>query len=405
MFLKPSVASSHQPLLWEDPIFSYPQAALDLPILLFGCSLFIFIAGFFFFPSAKSLNDWFYFIVTPLTLLNAKKINWHVFQKDALVLLFLAYLTYCSFTDFWSSSLSMGKLFKPFVQSLVLVVFFLSIQLTRHLPKSLLKSFVEWFFWISALSATISIYMWYAHNPWGSSLFGFFRATHPILSDWVYGIPILIAMHGLMTHSFSKKTLLRSMLAIPSLMYILLTQSRGPVVALVAAIFLLLLYYRNLRALGILLLLLAVIGFDHTLVTRSFDTVFFRQAIWKTVFSTSLEHPLLGHGYMAKLRVETINQVFSHAHNVYLEIFYLGGVVGFLLQSLLIIFALVRAWQHRESRIMNIITAIFIFGLLCLTTDGDRLVENPRELWINFWLPLFAIMAYTSSKPDPYRLK
>jgi O-antigen ligase len=385
-----------------DSALYHQRKALDLPLLLFGLALFVFAAGFFFFPNPKSLSDWFYAIVIPLTVLNAGKINWMMLRRDKLVGLLLGYFAYCMLSSLWSADFSWLLFAKTLVQPMILMFFFLAVQLSRELPKELLQSFVTVFLWISAISAFCSIAFWYIHNPWDSRLYGFFRTTHPILSDWAYGIPVLIAMYRFVNHRSIAAALGYLALSAPLIAYILLTQSRGPVLALAGTILFFLVQYRNIRSFSILAAFIFVVALDHTMLSRSFDTVFFREAIWKTVFHAALDHPLFGYGYLTSVKVHAMNQIFSHAHNVYLEIFFLGGIVGLLLQSALILGTLQRAWQHRQSATMRMLATILVFGLLCFCTDGSRLLETPREFWMNFWLPLFAIIAYSYSMKDMY---
>jgi hypothetical protein len=36
---------------------------------------------------------------------------------------------------------------------------------------------------------------------------------------------------------------------------------------------------------------------------------------------------------------------------------------------------------------------VLLVGLLCMLTDGDRLLHAPRGIWFYFWLPVGVLMA------------
>lgn len=66
-----------------------------------------------------------------------------------------------------------------------------------------------------------------------------------------------------------------------------------------------------------------------------------RAAIWKKAVQLISEKPLLGYGFERKIAVtSSADELYSHAHNAYLQYWYIAGIVGiglFLLLNILVI--------------------------------------------------------------------
>jgi hypothetical protein len=40
---------------------------------------------------------------------------------------------------------------------------------------------------------------------------------------------------------------------------------------------------------------------------------------------------------------------------------------------------------------------MLLVGLLCMLTDGDRLLHAPRGIWFYFWLPVGVLLAHEAA--------
>lgn len=361
---------------------------------LYFWSFWVFIAGFFFFPSAKMQNSFFYYILIPFFILNIQQMQWREAFKNKHFYPIAAYLTYTIISCFWSSNFTSSGLFDVISHVIYLMVFYMMVSLILQLPPIMLKKLLNLFLIVASISGAISIVMWYAHNPFNTRLFGYFRATHPILADWAYGIPAVILCYQFITQKENKKSLVALLAALPLLAFILLTQSRGPIVALAVIFTILAFTVRNKRSYTCILLLLLAVLINLPMIQRIEITVPYRAYIWTTVFKNSLQHFWFGAGYLAdkSVNVTSLNLVFTHAHNIYLEAFFFGGIVGLGLLLWAIIKALLIATKNRSNPIYFVTGLTFIYGLVCVFTDGARIINNPHELWLCFWFPLFTLI-------------
>lgn len=367
---------------------------LKLKHCLFLFSLFVFFAGFFLFPNSKLLNTWYYATVIPLTLLNLDSIHWKNNLKDLGIYIVGLYFIYCLLSGLWSQSFSLDKLFDLFKHILYLINFFLAAVILQKMPKKIIEQAITLLIIAAVISSIISIVMWYSYNPTHTRLVGFFRSQHSIASSWLMGFPLFICLHYYLSLTSTKKAIYYLVLALPMLAYVLLTQSRGPLVAFVLTAILFLLYHRNRRSLYLIAIVIFLIGVNKPLFLRSMITFTFRQHIWETVWQQAWQQPWFGYGYLTSVKVNTLNTVFAHAHNVYLQIFFLGGLVGLFIQSLFMGRALWIGWQNRSNQFIATTSLILIFALLCMLSDGGRLITNPKEIWMSFWLPLFVLLTY-----------
>lgn len=190
---------------------------------------------------------------------------------------------------------------------------------------------------------------------------------------------------------------------IPAVMLVM-TQSRGPLLALVL-VTLTTLRWRRLapRALwlGALLALLAALMLIFTpvgeLLLLRFESLSnesgLRISIWHHVLTEVSLHPLFGLGFNHELNF--INYDGTHistAHSVYLGTLYKGGAVGLALLALLLGFGLRCALRAYRSE-YRLDAALYLFMLLFIASQGMFMISNPRETWILIWLPLAIVFS------------
>jgi O-antigen ligase len=183
------------------------------------------------------------------------------------------------------------------------------------------------------------------------------------------------------------------------LVMLLLTQSRGPLIALIIALcctlHLKVFTRRNLIA-AIALVIVVALVFTVTPVGDMLLARFeelgtqsgLRISIWRHTLTEIVNQPWLGRG--ASYELNFINYSGEHittTHSVYLGALLKGGIIGLLLLLALIARGLWQAWRKRrdDSRYG---LAMLIFALVFMASQGMFIISNPRETWILFWLPL-----------------
>ena len=104
-------------------------------------------------------------------------------------------------------------------------------------------------------------------------------------------------------------------------------------------------------------------------------------------------------------RYAAYGKLFDHAHNGYLATLRDGGLIGLALLAVLLGVALHWAWQLYRHRGERIYLALLLYGMTSLAMDYDRLLREPREVWLFFWLPLALIMAAHPVRHEPVSVR
>lgn len=189
------------------------------------------------------------------------------------------------------------------------------------------------------------------------------------------------------------------------LITLLLTQSRGPLIAFIAAFVLLFIInpsykskhiFYGVAIVSVIIALVFLTNFHHIFINRldsSYQQSFIRFGIWKNAVEIASEKPFFGWGYDKNLVfVNSVGQNISTTHTIYLSSFLKGGVVGFTLLMSVIAFGLVQLRKH--IRVQHKTEAsIFIFSLIYYMTQGMFIIGNPQEFWFLFWFPLAIVLS------------
>ncbi len=182
------------------------------------------------------------------------------------------------------------------------------------------------------------------------------------------------------------------------LVMLLLTQSRGPIIALVLAVGCTLHLHvftrRNLliaAALAVLVALLLVMTPVGDMLLARFEELGtqsgLRLSIWHHTLSEMASQPWLGRGFSYEL--DFINYSGEHittTHSVYMGALLKGGIVGLLLLLAIIACGLWQAWRkrHTDSRYS---LAILFYALVFMASQDVYHQQSPGNL-VLFWLPL-----------------
>ena len=196
---------------------------------------------------------------------------------------------------------------------------------------------------------------------------------------------------------------------VTSVALMLMTQSRGPVGALVLILALLSVQRRSpgdaiLCAFAIVASGLAIWQFDLlAIIANRVDAPNYRLEIWTSAVSLIRDHIFFGQGLGTSADIPFIETsgstvVVSHSHSTFIETFRVGGLIGGGLFVAMLI-------QLAASRIRNRQRPSFydywlVFGLLCLCSNGRHPVIRPSIEWFAFWIPFF-LACYLPTPDDP----
>jgi O-antigen ligase len=376
----------------------------------------VFFLGFFFFPSSKSHDNFFYIAVAfPfLILIFMKKVALRSFFSSRIFLLSTIFLVYMFSTLFWSDTYQPSDISKYGRRVLYVLIFLgVTIHLVQTYPH-FIQRMLELLCWTAAIFAVGYIVFYYSQHPFPQSrLYGFGQLSNPIMASSVYGIASIACIYLFQQQHTVKTKLLYLGVSIVLFLYILLTQSRGPLLAWGITIFGWTIlesfphgkgegrYHHKLRLVLLLICALGIVLFiryPDFFKSRIFRSNVPRLEIWEQSLSQAKNKPYFGHGLNADTRVilsgsKIKNRLMLHHHSVYMTTLFYGGVVGLFLLIALIGLAIRQGLTRTVKLQKFLLTCMLLFGALCIVTDGNTLLRHPKPVWIFFWFPVALIAA------------
>ncbi|MGD8615028.1 MAG: O-antigen ligase family protein [Gammaproteobacteria bacterium] len=366
----------------------------------------VFVAGYFLTTNAVDQYKFLVgFVFVPGLLLLPRL--YRVLSDDVVLQLAGVYLLYLLFTGLWAPSPDYAALATSALQA-GLILFFMALTafLSGCEPK--------WFdvvlacaILIAAGNALLSILLWEdLGNFTVSRLVGLGTLREPNSAGAVYGLYGLLAIGWL---GRTKSRPLKAALYLSGfvlLAFLLLTQSRGAIIAAVVGLALLLVLNLRDRPLIHLLALLASVAVSLLLSPELDDRSLLRSLTWDIrldFWADSIPHiadaPLFGSGYLSGLTVHSdiSGEEYTNWHNSYLAALRDGGLIGLTLLLGFLAVALHRAWRIGRATGDYALLALLCFGLIYMLSNTDALITRPRELWPVLWFPLGLLAA----RPQP----
>ncbi len=359
------------------------------------------LIGFFSLPKTyeHALFVFFRSVVFALACLSLPFVVRHL-GHSRLFHVLLAYLGYMLATAFWSQppieydtwregAWQVGRL-------VVLLISFIvaTVALRRKLEPAFevaLKAVTV----VAGAVALVSIFYWYSRHPFPASrLYGLGAIRNPTLTAGLFGVFAVMAC-GYMVKAPRLGLRLAFALHFAVLAaYVVLTQSRAPVAALLVSGAVLLLGRRGRGAvLGLSVLagviLLFALTYPELIRSASLRGLSYRPEIWLALLERIAEAPWFGHGHLAyRPSIDTVTERVMLAHNALLATLRDGGVLGLALLLALLGLGLRRALRLGRQRQDYTVLAIMVFALFCITVSSDRLIERLEVEWLLVWFPL-----------------
>lgn len=258
---------------------------------------------------------------------------------------------------------------------------------------------------LAALSAALSMALINLDVLPMQRLIGFGRALNANQSGTLYGVA-LVAAYYVFLRAPSKERLITGLCWMVLLVALLLTQSRGALLAAVAAQAVLTLLHPAMTwrkagiaaAFAVLALWVVSTQVDWHAMLERMDG--YRLFIWQDALAQQWSQaPLWGLGYRMPYQVtlpygETIYQT----HSIYVAALYQGGVLG-LGALLWMLGAMLRqAWQLRAQVDVPLWLALLVNAVLLGAVDYDILIVNAGLEWLLFWLPIGTVVALGARK-------
>lgn len=186
-------------------------------------------------------------------------------------------------------------------------------------------------------------------------------------------------------------------------LFLVLSQTRGVWIALLAALLVCVLARPSRSALavlgvGALLLLGVAIIAPEFLAQRGLSH---RPELLQKGLLVFAEHWKLGLGFNEYwISVESQGQLYKHPHNIYLDSGIRWGLMGLLLFLGLWVCVAWRAWSSRKSKLGLALLGLWIFSSVALLTDGIGLWFKPNADWLITWLPIALSLVLAARKSE-----
>jgi O-antigen ligase len=368
-----------------------------------AATLALFLGSFFLLPSGKAVNNVYYALVLAPALLLLRGADWRWLAGSALWRAAMALLAYLTVSGLWTNHAGWGDrlaqakslVYLGVYLALVAGVFARRVEAARWLVGALVLA--------ATAGTVISAIRFYGVAAWPLRLeyaSAIYNANEGATAAGTAMLLALFCMTPTATGHWRRSLWVVS--ASVLLAGMVLSGSRTPLAAGVACLLLGLALLRRWRLLvvGIALLGAALALTMHSDAGRQAITRgdSYRLAIWQYYVERAARHPWFGEGVLTDdtSRVEfhgADGTVFNalHPHDVYLATTLYGGVPALMLLLAVVALALRQAWalaRHGEPAWL----LVLVFGLLCMLTDGDRLLHAPRAIWVYFWLPVGALI-------------
>ena len=219
---------------------------------------------------------------------------------------------------------------------------------------------------------------------------GWAEARHPILGAAIIGFVALLALGRMLA---GRRVVLHGLAVALCLIFIVLTGSRGPLLAVLGAA-VILVGFARLRLLaamaGIVALIAGAVWLLHP--PAVIDLVAHQIArgdshrldIIRVSLQAIARSPWIGLGPNATLG----RPGEDFPHNLFLSAVFYGGVIGLGLMLALFGFAVVAAWRAPSRLARAVGLALIAQVVLVGMTDLSNIIKGPSPMWYLFWLPL-----------------
>ncbi|MDD2055963.1 O-antigen ligase family protein [Pseudomonas sp. GD03860] len=387
----------------------------SVALFIMALGFFIQMAGKIFIESSSARNTQVYlFLLFPaLCVVLYRVVVRRAVQLRAIYLPWILYLAWVALTTIWASgsddsALSLAK--RGLFIGLFLVAVALLMQDDRYLRRALLAGIG-----IVAFGALASLIYQYVvlDRPLAYRAFRIDRLGWRDFADFRWPVAAGIFYGAMATWAFGiaiDRTTGRwasvwffGCFMIISL-YVLLTYTRGAWIGLVIAVIVAVFIQRTRRGWWSLVLaggaaLVAIGSFWPQLVIEfQQNKLSGRGAIWDYYLEVMPGHWLFGHGLGTPFEYLWENgvTVSPHAHSLYLQQVYDSGLISLLFLLSGVCWLLFKGWQQKDEGWVRLAYPAYIFSLIVMLTDVERLFTRPGDFWTVFWMPVAILLAVVS---------
>lgn len=358
-----------------------------------GLGLYLFLSSFFWVSGPAPLRTVFYlFLVLPLLFVLPWR-RWSLHEYGGyFTLSALVFAAYSVIASLWGEP----EDFVFFLKQWFFLAFWLCgvAWLLYHRAINLQLLFTV-IICVGVLCSLVTVYLFFIEKNYvfGARLSGFGLAENSTIVAQIFGVATLLAyLKSLQAESLSKSWAFFAA-ALVCAVVVLLSQTRGAILALIAVSLSALIIVRprpQIWCPQVILVFLAVVvgvillGANYLFEVRG-TALSHRDIIWRELLFRVLEHPLFGIGYLEDARIIIPDvDVFHHAHNSWVDILYYSGLIGLGLVSW---HGWLVARSHSRDKDVLPLYLWWVYGCICLFSNGSSLLTRPDAQWLMYWIP------------------
>lgn len=285
----------------------------------------------------------------------------------------------------WSSAEDLGREAK---RLLYILVFLLAFPLLAQAGPARIRHLLQLGSGLLAVAALLSIVHFYAlqGNPLVDRLAGIGEISHPILGAYVVGAAVLLLLYQLPHQRVAQLAWLAALACLGA--FVVLSQSRGAVLALLFTVVLAPVWFRDRHSRMIAIAAVIATGLAFCVI---YDVITargasFRPQIFEVVMQMIGQHPWTGLGQGAPYKVNAAGLQFDHTHNMFTHVAVELGLPGMVMWIAIWLLTLGEIIRARRTLLGKILLGLWIFSTLAMQFDAASLTATPRAEWFISWL-------------------
>lgn len=277
---------------------------------------------------------------------------------------------------------------------LYILVFLLAFPLLAQLGQARIRQLLLVGSALLAVAALVSVVHFYAMQgyPLLARLQGIGEISHPILGAYVIGSAVLVLLYQPPRQRGLQLAWLAALACLG--LFVMLSQSRGAVLALALTVILAPLWFRDRHSRVFAMLAALATGlalyFLYDLIARRGSS--YRPEIFHSAIDMIAAHPWTGLGLGAAYDVTVGNRHFDHTHNMFTHVAVELGLPGMLLWVMVWLYTLGEIVRARGTLFGKVLLGFWVYSTLAMQFDAASLTGTPRAEWFISWLPVGLVM-------------
>ena len=342
--------------------------------------------------------------------------HWNKVLKTSLFWMICGMLGYLFLSCVWSEEMIWREMLSIFVRGLLVFSFVIAVAECCISP-AFIPDLSRKLSIIGGVVVCLTLINYFWIGPAEGRLQGLGQLDAHNIGALVFGVILIFSIHTF----FNERTIFRKissiLIAIFCATAIGLSGSRNAWFSTLIGTITLLMAYRITHVRRFIIVLLSFMGCIVLLfialvfMDASKDLLLprgdsFRLSIWSTaILSTLDQNILIGHGILTNdnILIDGTRE-FQHSHNLYLSVFYKGGLIALSMFFLVIFTVLHLLLQNFSDSDAKLALAILALALPSYVFDSHQVMDKVGAVWYMLWLPagISLSLAWRKSRSKAY---